>query len=289
MTTTNRELRYDPAATFEVRTTDIVYRRDGDIELQARIYQPQGEGPFPVLLDVHGGAWGKQSHLNNEVSQQHLAASGLVVMAIDFRSSDIAPHPAALEDQSYAMRWLKAHAADYNGSADLAGVVGWSSGGHQVMLGAMQPERYATLPLAEAPEVDTRPAYVIMGWPVIDPVARFEMAKEKGDAQLMASHLRYFGDEEGQLAASPPHMLERGEEVETPPALIVQGAADEGLPRMIAERFVELYSLAGGMIELGKYPGEPHGFMRQPGINTERARALIRSFIARQLREQQGG
>jgi acetyl esterase/lipase len=285
--TNTTKLRYDPDAKYEVTTTDIVYRRDGDIELKARIYQPQGEGPFPALLDVHGGAWGKQSHLNNEVSQQHLAESGLLVMAIDFRASDLAPHPAAQEDQSYAMRWLKAHATEYHGSADLVGVVGWSSGGHQVILGAMKPEEFATIPLDEAPQLDARPAYVIMGWPVLDPTARYGLARDTNNESLMASHLKYFGDDAGQEAHNPPRILERGEKVELPPAIIVQGANDESLPRMMAERFVELYGLAGGVIELGKYPGEPHGFMREMGPNTDRARALLRSFIARQLREQQ--
>jgi acetyl esterase len=287
--TTNTKLTYDPSATYEVTTTELVYRREGDIELQARIYQPHGAGPFPALLDVHGGAWGKQSHLNNEVSQQHLASTGILVMAIDFRASDLAPHPAAQEDQNYAMRWLKAHAPEYNGSSELVGVVGWSSGGHQVILGAMKPDEFATIPLAEAPELDARPAYVLMGWPVLDPLARYELARNTKNEDLMASHIRYFGDEAGQIKNNPPRILERGESVELPPALIVQGAEDESLPRMMAERFVELYSLGGGMIELGKYPGEPHGFMRNGGPNTERARALIRSFIARQLEEQQAG
>ena len=287
MTGTGTKLNYDPDATFEVTTHDIVYRREGDIELKARIYQPQGEGPFPALLDLHGGAWGKQDHLFNQVSQQHFAASGLLVMAIDFRSSNLAPHPAAQEDQSYALRWLKAHAAEYNGSAELVGVVGWSSGGHQAILGAMKPDDFATIPLVEAPVLDARPAYVVMGWPVLDPLARYELARDTKNEGLMASHLAYFGDEAGQIAHNPPRMLERGEAVELPPALLVQGSNDESLPRMMAERFVELYSLAGGVIEMGKYPGEPHGFMRDGGVNTDRARAQVRFFIARKLRELQ--
>jgi hypothetical protein len=52
---------------------------------------------------------------------------------------------------------------------------------------------------------------------------------------------------------------------------------------MMAEEFVEVYSLGGGVIELGKYPGEPHGFLRQGGPMVERAIAHIKSFIARQL------
>lgn len=282
------KLQYDPNAHYDVTTSDIVYRTEGDIELKARIYQPQGPGPFPALIDAHGGAWGAQDHLFNQVSQQHFAESGLLVMAIDFRTSAIAPHPAAMHDISYAIRWLKTHAADYNGSPELVGAVGWSSGGHQVMLGAMRPEEYAVLPL-DGSSVDARPSYVVIGWPVIDPLARYRLAQDAGNEPLQKNHLAYFGDEAGQIAANPPLMLERGESVELPPVLLVQGAADEGLPRMMAERFVELYSLAGGVIEMGKYPGEPHGFLRDAGVNTDRARTQIRSFIQRQLIEQQAG
>jgi acetyl esterase/lipase len=114
-------------------------------------------------------------------------------------------------------------------------------------------------------------------------LARYKLAEGRGNQELMANHLAYFGSEDGMAQASPPHILARGEAVETPPALLVQGAADEGLTRMMAEDFVEAYSLGGGVIELGKYPGEPHGFLRNPGPMSDRALALIKSFIARQL------
>src|SRR5690606_19644428 len=97
------------------------------------------------------------------------------------------------------------------------------------------------------------------------------------------NHIRYFGSEDGMIEASPPHILQRGEPVSMPPVLLVQGAADESLTRMMAEEFVETYSLAGGVIELAKYPGAPHGFLREPGPNSDRALALIKSFIARNL------
>src|SRR5688572_28345365 len=107
MTGTGTKLSYSPDATFEVETSDIIYRSAGGIDLKARIYQPQGPGPFPALLEVHGGAWTTQDHLFNQPSQQYLASTGLLVMSIQFRTAAEAPHPAAQEDQSYALRWLK--------------------------------------------------------------------------------------------------------------------------------------------------------------------------------------
>lgn len=281
--TTASGLKYDPNATYEVESFDVEYRREGDKAWLARVVRPRGDGPFPTLLDVHGGAWANGDRLMNESSDIAIAQGGAVVVAIDFRTSLDAPHPAAQEDINYATRWLKAHAREFGGTAEALGGVGWSSGGHQVMLAAMKHRDFATIPLPGAPELDGSLAYVIMGWPVIDPLARYRLAQGRNNEQLMANHIAYFKSEEGMEAASPPHILARGEEVELPPALLVQGAADESLPRMMAEEFVEKYGLAGGVIELGKYPGAPHGFLRDPGPMSDLAMAQIKAFISRQL------
>jgi acetyl esterase len=282
-TTTAKGLAYDPDARLAVSAKDVEYRRDGDAPLLARIYQPEGAGPFPAMVAVHGGAWAGKEWLQNEDSHRLLAEGGLVVMAIQFRTSADAPHPAAMQDINYATRWLKAHASDYNASPSQLGGIGWSSGGHQIMLSAMRPRQYAGISLPEAAAVDASLGYVILGWPVIDPLARYRLMQDRGNQDVVTRHLAYFGDDAGMEEASPPHILQRGEAVELPPVLLLQGAADESLPRMMAERFIELYSLAGGIIEAGKYPGEPHGFMRQPGPHTARAFAQAKSFIARQL------
>jgi acetyl esterase/lipase len=276
---TTVSIRYDPNATYELEAVDVEYRPG----FMARITRPRGAGPFPALLDVHGGAWANGDRLMNDGTDQALAASGVLVCAIDFRTSLNAPSPAAMEDINYGIRWLKAHAAEYGGSPEQVGGVGWSSGGHQIMLAGIRPAQYATIPLTEAPSLDASLAYVIMGWPVIDPLARHKLAEGRGNQELMNNHLRYFGSEEGMVRESPPHICRSGEAIATPPALLVQGAADDALTRMMAEDFVEAYSLAGGVIELAKYPGEPHGFLRQPGPNSDRALAMIKSFIARHL------
>jgi acetyl esterase len=279
MTTAETTLTYDPNAKLEVTYRDVEYRTG----LMARVYQPAGPGPFPSMVAVHGGAWEGKEWLQNEPSHITLAEGGLVVMAIQFRTSMDAPHPAAQQDINFAVRWLKAHAAEFNAGSDRVGGVGWSSGGHQIMLAGMRPHHFDELPLAEAPDVHANLAYVIMGWPVIDPLARYRLAQEKGNVELQGRHNRYFGDEAGMDAASPPHMIEAGERVDTPPALLLQGSNDESLPAGMAERFVQLYSGRGGIIECAKYPGEPHGFMRNDSENSRAAFLLAKSFIARHL------
>ena len=61
MTTT-----YNPAARHEIKVWDIEFRRNPKRTLMARIFQPQGAGPFPVLLDLHGGAWSRKDRYANE-------------------------------------------------------------------------------------------------------------------------------------------------------------------------------------------------------------------------------
>src|SRR4051794_18748177 len=100
----------------------------------------------------------------------------------------------------------------------------------------MRPGRYATIPLEGHADIDDTLRYAILGWPVIDPLARFELMQERGNNDIVSRHIAYFGDEAGLIEASPPHIIERGEFVATPPVLILQGSADEALPRMMSER-----------------------------------------------------
>src|SRR5262245_37432310 len=101
---------YNPFSRYEVQVKDLVYRRDGAREYPVRIFQPRGEGPFPAVVEVHGGAWMRGDIYQNELLDTRVASSGVVVAAVDFRLSDEAPYPASMSDISYATRWLKAHA-----------------------------------------------------------------------------------------------------------------------------------------------------------------------------------
>ncbi|MBI3061139.1 MAG: alpha/beta hydrolase fold domain-containing protein, partial [Deltaproteobacteria bacterium] len=98
---------YDPSKRYEIKVWDVECRRDPARTLMARIYQPQARGPFPVLLDLHGGAWNDQDRTANAPVDERLAASGLLVVAIDMRRAHEAPYPASVADVNYGVRWLK--------------------------------------------------------------------------------------------------------------------------------------------------------------------------------------
>jgi acetyl esterase/lipase len=276
---------YNPNAQFEVKAFDVEYRNDGSRSWLARIYQPQASGPFPALLEIHGGAWNRNDRLQNAPLDEALAASGIVVAAIDFRQGHEEPYPASIADTNYGTRWLKLHAGDFNATAEGLGTLGLSSGGHINMLAAMRPHdpRYTALPLEGGADVDGSAAYVLMGWPVLDPLARYHHARAQGKTNLLSEHHNYFVDEAGMTEANCQLILERGEKVETPPALLFQGADDDVLAPRTAEKFVEAYGKAGGIIELALFPHANHGYSREGGPNTARTVDVLKSFIARQL------
>ena len=56
-----------------VSETDVEYLRHGELSLLARLYRPDGPGPFPAIVDVHGGAWTMSDRLGNAPIDRHLA------------------------------------------------------------------------------------------------------------------------------------------------------------------------------------------------------------------------
>jgi acetyl esterase/lipase len=255
------------AKTYEYTTEDVEYLRHGDRALKLRLYKPRGAGPFPVVIDLHGGAWGKGSLEEVRARDEVLAQHGLLVAGLDFRDGNDG-YPTALVDINYAIRWIKARAAQLQTRPDLVGVAGSSSGGHLAMLAAMRPNdpRYAAIPLpAGSPAVDATVRSVAMAWPVINPLSRYRNAlreREKGTAwvgDIPERQGSFWKNDENMTDGNPVLMLERGEKVSMPPALWVQGRPDpvhdyrdpeSPVPLNEPERFSASYRKAGGKIEL---------------------------------------
>jgi acetyl esterase/lipase len=268
----------------ELRTEDIEFHRHGGRQLLARLYRPLGPGPFAGVVEVHGGAWTLNDRTTNEPIDRPLAASGAVVMAIDFRMPPEAQYPAALEDINLATRWLKAHAAELG--VDRVGGLGTSSGGHQLMLSALRPRhpRYAGLPLPEAGGADASLAFVVLCWPVTDPLARYRMVREKGNQRLVDAHHAYWPSEAEMADGNPQLILERGEADRLPPLLLVQGTDDDNLTPDMADRFALAYAKAGGRVRLEKFAGQPHTFAVKDPMAPASVEAIrmIQGFVRQQ-------
>lgn len=275
---------YDPRSRYEVNIFDVKYSRHRG-EWPATVYQPQGDGPFPAILDVHGGAWNRGSRTDNERFDRALAASGIVVVAIDFPVAPEHPYPAQVAAVNYATRWLKAHASDFNADVEVLGGLGSSSGGHTIMLSAMRPQdpRYLEVSDPEVEGHDATFSYLVTAWPVLDSHARYVYARGANQDRLVESTEAYFLTEAAMREGNPQEILERGDKVELPATLILQGTADANVPMSIPERFVAEFRRSGGLVELEVFPGLPHGFGRTPGPESDRAIQLMKSFIARRL------
>jgi len=260
----------------EFMVKDIVYQRAGGKQRLARLYQPAGTGPFPAVLQVHGGAWNNKNRTDGQNAALDLAAAGIVVLAIDFRNAPEAPYPASLQDINYGIRWLKAHAGEFGSSAGQVGAYGTSSGGHQILLAAIRPDdpRYRALPLTEAPEVDAKLAFVVSGWGVLFPLERYKLAKAKGNEDLAKDHDRFFGSEDAQIEATPALIIERGEKVYLPPALVFQGTKDQWTTVELAERFAADYRKAGGSLDLLLLDGARHTFLNEHPFDPNSVQAL---------------
>jgi acetyl esterase len=268
-------------AGYEFLVRDLVYQRNGGKDRLARLYQPAGTGPFPAVLQVHGGAWNHKNRTDGQNTALDLAAAGIVVLSIDFHNAPEAPYPASLQDINLGIRWLKAHAAEFGSSAGRVGAYGTSSGGHQILLAAMRPDdpRYRALPLAEAPDMDARLAFVVSGWGVLFPLERYKLAQAAHDEELVASTMRFFGNEATEIDATPGLMIERGEKVYLPPALVFQGTKDQWTPVELAQRFAADYRGAGGTLDLELYEGAQHTFVNEHPF-TPNAIKAVQTMIA---------
>jgi acetyl esterase/lipase len=254
--------------TFDV--DDVEYLRHGSKPLLARVFKPHGEGPFPALVECHGGAWCLSDRTTERLRHEAMARNGIVSIALDFRSGNEDPYPASVADINYAVRWAKANAKALKTRPELVGLSGQSSGGHLAMLVAMRPHdpRYAAIPLpAGTPAQDASVRCVVLSWPVINPYSRYRLAKRTAAApnppewpkSIMARQDSYWRSEAAMAEGNPLLALERGEKVLTPPAIWFQAQGDmlhdykdpeSDFPGNEPQRFVDLYRKAGGEIAL---------------------------------------
>lgn len=264
---------------------DIEYLRHGDQPLFARIYRPDGKGPFAAMIELHGGVWTDNDRTRGRIHHEWLARSGIAVAALDFRQGS-GGYPNSVIDINYAIRWVKAHAEILNSRPELVGITGSSSGGHLAMLTAMRPHdpRYEKLSLPMGtPAVDATVCCVAMFWPVINPYGRHRNAERvsKGTnppewpSRTMRLSMDYWSNEQAMREGSPLLMLERGEQVNKPPSLWIQGTNDlihdyedpnSGFEGTEARRFVDLYRKAGGNIDLEYYDAPLHFTTDHPDL-----------------------
>jgi acetyl esterase/lipase len=278
----NANAAYNPRAKMEIEVSELPFRTTAKgRQLLARVYAPKGAGPFPSVLDLHGGAWTRKDRFANEPMDRAVAASGVLVVAIDMTLAGEAPYPANVQDASYGIRWLKSKARAWRGDPAGIGLIGSSSGGHIAQLLAMRPRHplYNTIP---HPGDDTV-AYVATRSPISNPYTRWQQAERMKNKNLMDASKTYFRPWQSIHEASPQEILERREPAVLKPLLIMQGELDDNVLPAEQERFAKTYRAAGGQCQYELFKAAVHEWTAQPGANSDRAAEMVKAFIARNL------
>jgi len=162
-----------------VTRTDVVYGRVEGSALLANLAWPDGPGPRPAILSVHGGRWRAGNRTDaSSIKVASWAEFGFFAMSIDYRLVGGSPAPAPYLDLRCAIRWLHAHADDYGVDPDRVYIIGQSAGGHMVSLAATLGDgRYPKVGGWESARSDVRAA-------IIDAIER-EGAKADATAPLV--------------------------------------------------------------------------------------------------------
>lgn len=125
---------------------DVVYGVEDGQNLLMDIYRPPTTGLHPALVMIHGGGWaaGDKSG-DKEIATDLAGRVGFVCFSINYRLAPKYPYPAAVLDSARAVRWVRAHAAEYGVDPDRVAAWGGSAGGHLVlMLGVIKPDEFQT-------------------------------------------------------------------------------------------------------------------------------------------------
>ena len=226
--------------------TDIEFARVGDVSLTLDAHVPDGAGPFPTVIIVHGGgfiAGNKQTYVPPLF--EPLTKGGFTWFTINYRLAPQYPFPAATEDLERAIVWVKRHAAEYKVDPRRIALVGESAGGHIVsFVGAKHK-----------PEAEV--AAVVSFYGPHDFVARAHQQNALNDNLKKFLNLTEM-NEEGiakMRAASPITYVSRN----MPPYLLIHGTTDKSVPYDQSILMCEKMQKAGASCEVFTVEGAPHG------------------------------
>ena len=124
-----------PAADGVRFQEDVIYGRVEGSALLADIAQPAGDGPFPAIISIHGGRWvGGHRKDTSSIKPREWAGLGFFAMTIDYRLARATPAPACQQDMLCAVRYVRAHAAQYKVDPNRIFLIGQSAGGQMASL-----------------------------------------------------------------------------------------------------------------------------------------------------------
>jgi acetyl esterase/lipase len=237
-----------PPVPGTVIVTDINYGGPGGDEsqrLDAAV--PEGAGPFPMVIIVHGGGWSsgdKEKDITPLFAP--LSRAHFTWFSINYRLAPKDQWPACFDDVQTAIRWVKAHAAEYKGDPKRVVLIGYSAGGHLICQAVVTAKD------------DTRVQAAIGLAPPTDLVAD---TQRRGGISPSLSKL--LGCPIGPPNAATEAILQELSPLDKvkaglPPFLLIHGTEDKSVPYSQSVNFQARLKAAGVPCELITIQGAPH-------------------------------
>ena len=227
--------------------------------LDARLYRPKGEGPFPVVALFHGGGFvigDLETHDN--MARAICAGASAVVVSVDYRLAPEHPFPAGVEDALAATRWLQAHLEDLGGDGRLA-VAGDSAGGN-----------FAAVVAQAVPGI----AAQLLLYPATDAEGEYPSRESNGEGYFLdTATMLWFMEQYAPAADDVRFSPARASSLEgLPPAVVVTAEFDP--LRDEGEAYAAALGEAGVPVVARRYDGMIHGFMDMGAFSTGAAAAV---------------
>ncbi len=256
---------------FSVTPTyqDVPYANASDTQ-KLDIYLPSGdEGPFPTVIMIHGGAFqfGDKTWIPEPVVRA-LLNDGYAVVSMNYRLSDEAKFPAAVQDAKAAVRFLRANATNYNLDSDEFVAYGDSSGGNLAsMVGVSSDVPYSDDPNIGNPGVSSRVKAVIDAAGPTDFSVMDEQAKAQGCAASDQTHNNADSGESLYLGAPVPTVPDLVQQSNPttyidgtdPPFLVQKGDQDCTVPIENTKMLADALRAGGVDVEYDLIEGAGHG------------------------------
>jgi len=243
---------------------DITYGIASGEELKMDISVPEGKGPFPVCILVHGGGFTRG---DKQKQPKHLfkplSDAGYAWVSINYRLAPKYKYPSSVEDLETAIRWVKAHAAEYRFDNSRIVLIGESAGGYLVNMVGTKNEK------------DTRVAAVVSLYGASDLLSRLNASDGKPSYNF-STYFGVTGDNEATRKflqeASPSTYVRPG----LPPFLLIHGNKDETVPYEQSVNFLAKLKAAKVPAELITIEGGIHGMSAWNKINSDYATQLVK-------------
>ncbi|HEX2854126.1 MAG TPA: alpha/beta hydrolase [Opitutaceae bacterium] len=261
---------------FAEHRIDVEYGKAGGESLRLDTYVPEGAGPFPAVILIHGGGWnagdksGGPSKGYMYPMHEPLEKAGFAWFSINYRLAPTHRYPACIEDVETAIRWVKAHAAEYRIDPNRIAISGESAGGHLAALAVVRAD------------ASTRVAAVVPFYGNLDLTARRQPGSALPPNLVSLFGRETFDDEARKLLtdASPIAGVKPG----LPPFLLVHGDADAKVPAFQSEAMAKRLREAGVPWELISVKGGDHG-MRNWDAATPEYKEQVVAWLKRTLKK----